>query len=362
MGGLTQVLISPDGQLGSLPFASLPGREPGSYLIDRYTIGSMPVPRLLPRLMKELQEEDRAKGELLLLGGVDYDEAAGGKTKKKGRRHSGESEVIKGQQWGFLDGSLSEVGAIESLYRDLYEVDRDDLIKLTRKAATEQRLRELAPGYEILHLATHGFFAKPEFRTGSDVAEDEFQRRSGMGSMFSNQAIASANSHNPGILSGLVLAGANKASQATDADDGIMTAQEISYLPLRGTKLVTLSACETGLGKVADREGLIGIQRAFQVSGAKTVIATTWKVDDKMTQKLMELFYRNYFEKKMGKLAALRAAQLSILNDPDAVKGVNSTRGAVRDRRRIENSKPAAIPKRTNPYYWAPFILSGDWR
>ena len=117
--------------------------------------------------MKELQEEDRAKGELLLLGGVDYDEAAGGKTKKKGRRHSGESEVIKGQQWGFLDGSLSEVGAIESLYRDLYEVDRDDLIKLTRKAATEQKLGELAPGYEILHLATHGFFAKPEFRTGS---------------------------------------------------------------------------------------------------------------------------------------------------------------------------------------------------
>ena len=168
--------------------------------------------------MKELQEEDRAKGELLLLGGVDYDEAAGGKTKKKSRRHSGESEVIKGQQWDFLDGSLSEVGAIESLYRDLHEVDRDDLIKLTRKAATEQKIGELAPGYEILHLATHGFFAKPEFRTGSDVAEDEFQRRSGMGSMFSNQAIASANSHNPGILSGLVLAGANKASQATDAD------------------------------------------------------------------------------------------------------------------------------------------------
>ena len=362
LGGMTKVLVSPDGQLGSLPLAALPGEQPGSYLIDRYTIGNLPVPRLLPRLVKKSKDEVIAKGDLLLLGGVDYEHSVDRNADDDAQQSRPKPGLIADQRWRFLEGSLSEVDAIERLYRQLKEVESDGLTKLTRAAATERRLRELAPNYQVLHFATHGYFADPKYQTTREASENDFFKRDRMTSTFSDKAIYSANTYNPGILSWLVLAGANGAMQNADADDGMLTAQEINYLPLRGTKLVTLSACETGLGKVAGGEGLIGLQRAFQIAGAKTVIATSWKVDDKMTQKLMELFYRNYFAKKMGILEALRAAQLAILNDPQVAEGVNSTRGAVRDRRRIENSKSTAKTERADPYYWAPFILSGDWR
>ena len=172
----------------------------------------------------------------------------------------------------------------------------------------------------------------------------------------------------PGQLSGLVFAGANQPppsigslSEDTETDDGIMTADEIAYLPLDGVGLAVLSACETGLGEVAGGEGLIGIQRAFQVSGVDSVVATLWKVDDTMTRVLMQRFYRNLVEKKMSKLAALRDAQLWVLMNPSLVTDQERDRGAIRKRKPL--SKKTAEPfQRTSPYFWAPFVLSGEWR
>ena len=87
---------------------------------------------------------------------------------------------------------------------------------------------------------------------------------------------------------------------------------------------------------------------AFQVAGAKTVVATLWSVDDDATCKLMERFYENLWQKKMGKLAALREAQLAMLREGDK-------RGMVR---RKDKDKSERVP----PFYWAAFVLSGDWR
>ncbi len=95
-----------------------------------------------------------------------------------------------------------------------------------------------------------------------------------------------------------------------------MTADEIAYLRLEGVRLAVLSACETGLGEVAGGEGLIGIQRAFQIAGARSTIASLWKVNDAATRRLMQEFYTNYLDKEMSVLDSLREAQLWAMKNP----------------------------------------------
>jgi CHAT domain-containing protein len=156
--------------------------------------------------------------------------------------------------------------------------------------------------------------------------------------------------YSPNLLSGLAFAGANRPAEP-GKDDGILTAEEIAFLPLNGTELATLSACETGLGEVAGGEGLLGVQRAFQVAGVRASVASLWKVDDIVTRRLMERFYENLWRKRMNKLDALREAQLWLLNDPELVRGLERAASEV-----------SAQPRRSPPFFWAAFQLSGDWR
>ena len=152
------------------------------------------------------------------------------------------------------------------------------------------------------------------------------------------------------MLSGLALAGAN-APRQPGLDDGILTAEEVAALDLEGVDLAVLSACETGLGPVAGGEGVLGLQRAFQVSGTNTVVASLWKVSDEATRLLMERFYQNLWDKKLAKLEALRQAQLMMLRE-----------GPERGLTIVTKNGQAEKPRRVPPYYWAAFVLSGDWR
>lgn len=98
-------------------------------------------------------------------------------------------------------------------------------------------------------------------------------------------------------------------------DDGILTGLEIAELNLTGTDLVLVSNCETGVGLEVVGEGMVSLQRAFQVAGARTVIATYWQVLEGESEQLTTEFFRNLWEKKVPtKLEALRKAQLSILD------------------------------------------------
>jgi len=153
----------------------------------------------------------------------------------------------------------------------------------------------------VLHIATHGFFR------------------------------ADAGVDNPLLRSGLALAGANL--RRTGTDDGILTALEAANLDLWGTRLVALSACDTGVGVVRNGEGVYGLRRAFFLAGAETLVMSLWPVSDVITREMMSGYYAG-LKQGLGRGAALRRMQVQMLKRPG----------------------------RAHPFYWASFIQAGNWR
>ncbi len=129
------------------------------------------------------------------------------------------------------------------------------LAKLRGDKATKGSVAARLGNYRYVHLATHGFFAPPELK--SALSSKLRSSDTGDNDLVSRQDIAG---YQPGLLSGLVLAGANQPAKDGN-DDGILTALEVSQLDLSHVELATLSACETGLGQSAGGEGLLGLQR-----------------------------------------------------------------------------------------------------
>ncbi|HEX5720149.1 MAG TPA: CHAT domain-containing protein, partial [Thermoanaerobaculia bacterium] len=115
--------------------------------------------------------------------------------------------------------------------------------------------------------------------------------------------------------------------------EGVLGLSDVYNLRL-GADLVVLSGCETALGRDIQGEGLMGLTQGFFYAGARRVMASLWRVEDRATADLMTRFYRAMFQEGLSPAAALRSAQLSIL----------------------------AEPRRQDPFYWAPFVLQGDWR
>jgi CHAT domain-containing protein/Flp pilus assembly protein TadD len=343
LAGAKIVLVSPDGALARLPLGALPGKEPGSYLLEERTLAIVPVAQMIPQIVEEEGHKELTKN-LLLLGNIDYDtpsrqaSPAPARVKKNFPRALPEGL----SHFDRLSSTRGELASIEKLYRQ--DFGDEGILTLEEGRATKTAFLTEAAQHRYIHLATHGFFV--EEKLPSSPAQRASER---FGEMLRGPE---ATGGHVGLLCGLALAGANQAGRATgDADDGILTAEEIGSQNLDGVRMVMLSACETGLGKLAGGEGLLGLQRSFQAAGARTVVASLWKVPDEATRDLMEHFYENHWQKNMGVLPALRAAQLAMLRE-------SRKRGVVRD----DEPSPAADPKRTPPYYWAAFVLSGDWR
>ncbi|NUQ66031.1 MAG: CHAT domain-containing protein, partial [Pirellulales bacterium] len=333
------VLVSPDGALARFPPAALPGEAADSYLIETCAIAVVPVPQLLPEMLSASPAKPAGDASLLLVGDVDYDaplEAASGKDRSGLTR----SETI---QFHNLENTRGEILAV----RDSFELahENGDVRVLRGRQAGEEAVRRETSRRRFLHLATHGFFAPLE--PDADASRNT-------GSSKEPYALASREfaAFHPGLLSALALAGANRPPQP-GVDDGLLTAEEVASLDLKDVELAVLSACETGLGSLAAGEGVLGLQRAFQVAGARTVVASLWKVNDEATRVLMERFYENLWSKKLGKLEALRQAQLWMLREgPD--------RGLRPIPRKPESANESS--KKLPPLVWAAFVLSGDWR
>jgi CHAT domain-containing protein len=249
-----------------------------------------------------------------------------------------------------------------------------NLVRLSQgEAATDRVVAEL-PHARWAHFATHGFFADKQFRSALRLPEGAFEQQPGL---HEGQRGTVAG-RNPLVLSGLVLAGANLPREkdpfgVAQGDGGILTAEAIAMLPLDKLELAVLSACETGLGDVAGGEGVFGLQRAFHIAGARNVVASLWKVDDKATATLMQLFYRNLWNPRqpLPPIAALREAQLALyrhpqwIERPELLGREEGSRGPdLSQSAAPKPERPAAPPEtdrqRLPPKYWAAFVLSGS--
>jgi CHAT domain-containing protein len=181
----------------------------------------------------------------------------------------------------------------------------------------------------ILHIASHGFFL-PDARRDRDKVQLELGTIVEPGGKGLSRL---AHLENPLLRSGLALAGANtwlaRGELPEEAEDGLLTAEDVTGMDLLATELAVLSACETGLGEVHVGEGVYGLRRAFVLAGVKTLVMSLWKVPDQQTQELMENFYQRLL-KGQPRAEALRKAQL-----------------AIRER----------YP---NPLYWGAFVSQGN--
>ena len=151
----------------------------------------------------------------------------------------------------------------------------------------------------VLHLATHGFVL-PSATSGKDAPTG---------------LLARYQLSNPLLRCGVALAGANSWSEGLSvpiaAEDGVLNGEDVALLDLRGTQLVVLSACETGLGELHAAEGVLGLTRSFLLAGAETVIASLWRVPDEITRLLMRELYLHLLN-GVPRVDALRKARLSV--------------------------------------------------
>jgi len=331
IGAASLVFVSPDTFLGTLPFETLQ-LEDGTFLVERHGFVYLQDMTSLPRLALREHPKEQTPS-LLLAGGIDY----------RGREGIPEGLIARGKggdrsrgtfrsTWRPLSATRDEVDAIADIHDEAFGDDarRDTL---TRRAATEERIKADLPGARYVHLATHGYF-QPE---GLPSMWQEIKDERGSARLGLREVEARVAGLLPGLLSGLVLAGAN-AEPEPGRDNGLLTAEEVTFVDLSGCELVVLSACETGLGQPASGEGMIGLRRSFRQAGARTVVSSLWSVKDEATSELMASFYENLWLSDLGKLEALRRAQLRMLEA---------------NRREYGEGLPST---------WGAFVLDGDWR
>jgi CHAT domain-containing protein/Tfp pilus assembly protein PilF len=370
LGDATQLLISPDGALNLIPFEALVDDQ-NRYLVERFSCTYLTSGRDLLRL----QVAREAKSKPLVVANPSFGEPPTellATTTKPTAPGSRRRSVTTGRDlsevyFAPLGGTAEEARSIQTLFPDANV--------LTGAQATESAVKQInAP--RVLHLATHGFFlsepgavatgstaprgtsAPKVVATGSPAPRGTSAPKvvatgspaqvttttSNTNTKSAPKAVAtgpptqvttrgiSANSKiaNPLLRSGLALAGANLHHNSND--DGILTALEASGLNLWGTKLVVLSACDTGVGEVRNGEGVYGLRRAFVLAGAESLVMSLWPVSDYTTRELMTNYYRN-LKQGMGRGESLRQVQLDMLK---------------------RNPK-------LHPFYWANFIQSGEW-
>ena len=307
--GAENVYFSPTHDLNNLPLESAKMPD-GSYISDLginfYRVSST----------REIIRQHRtdAYKTVVLYGGLNYDTdvetliTSDAEERSKGLRGIGnmsddiENDLRRGNIiWKYLNGTKIEVEDIEKVALNLGIKTK----LFSASNGTESTLKNLSgKKTDIIHIATHGFYIKP---FDSKNEENQMER------------------------SGLALAGANNKQKGKalpkGVDDGILTADEISRLDLRGTDLIVLSACETGLGDVTG-EGVYGLQRGFKKAGVNSIVMSLWKVDDDATRLLMTDFYNHLFS-GYPKIEALKKAQTYVRMQ----KGYE------------------------DPYYWSGFIL-----
>ncbi len=286
LAGKKTIYISPDGVYNQINLNTLK-KTAGDFVINKFDLATIGNSKDLIGI--KASKGSASKKDAFLLGFPNY---------------GGESIAA-------LPGTKVEIEGISKILKTSgYQISLSE-----QNEATESKLKSIK-GAVLVHIATHGYFL-PDAE-GAAVGVDAENAK-----------------NNPLLRSGLLLAGAAKTMSGEvlpnleSNDNGVLTAYEAMNLNLNGTDLIVLSACETGLGDVRAGEGVYGLQRAFIVAGAKTMVMSLWKVDDAATQALMTNFYNN-LAKGGSKLKAFKQAQIQLML------------------------------KYKDPYYWGAFVMVGQ--
>ncbi|HKD17232.1 MAG TPA: CHAT domain-containing protein [Thermoanaerobaculia bacterium] len=286
-----RLLILPDGPLHTLPWAALVRRRDGRYLVEQTPI-HVGVSIAVYDQIRAGRPAALADPAVRLAAFGDPTYPAPVERKVDARRVEDPPPPVvayDGYRLEPLPASRMEVEAITSLYapRSVAYLGAD---------ATEERAKSIGKDIPIVHFATHA------------IINERFPLDSALVFTIPEQP---------------------KEGQ----DNGFLQAWEIIGQMRINAELVTLSACDSGLGKEMGGEGLIGLTRAFQYAGARSVLASLWKVEDKTTAELMKRFYA-YLKSGKTKDEALRSAQIDLIHSKD----------------------------HSSPRDWAAFQLNGDWK
>jgi CHAT domain-containing protein len=324
LAGVTQVILAPDGKLNLVPFEALVDPQ-GHYALENYLVSYVTTGRDLLRLAAPPQPRSSA----VVVADPDY-----------GPRSS--PAVPGSVSFAPLAGARAEAADLRPYFATT---------PLLGARATKSALAALT-GPAMLHIATHGFYARDPGRSPTHPASETpaaaavprappppvsavtLAQRGRARGMFVDSGDARWLPP-PGVddpvdgldRAGLAMAGANQGAS------GIVTAREIAGFEWWGTQLVVLSACETGVGAVPSGDGVYGLRRALVLAGAASQVVSLWSVSDASTRQLMRDYYGE-LARGTGRAEALRQAKLRLMRQP----------------------------RYAHPYYWAAFIPAGDWR
>ncbi|HMV99230.1 MAG TPA: CHAT domain-containing protein [Acidobacteriota bacterium] len=298
IGPARHLLISPDGTLHLIPFSALVDQN-GKFLVETYTLTYLTSGRDLLRLKVKLPAQESA----VIIANPNYGNGAG--------------PILAGHPLDPLPPlpeTAREGKRIQSLLK------RADFV--SGRQATEHFVKSIRRP-EVLHIATHGYFLADTRQEIAGEATRDLKLQT-VGDLETWRI------ENPLLRSWLFFSGANQGGQADN--DGTMTALEAAQLDLWGTKLVVLSACETGVGETKNGDGVFGLRRALVLAGSESQMISLWAVSDRATRELMVDYYTR-LRTGEGRSQALRNVQLKMLKNP----------------------------KYQHPFYWAAFIQSGEW-
>jgi CHAT domain-containing protein len=364
---VSHLIICPDGQLSRVPFEML--RVGDRFVIEEKTISYVTSGREIVRLQSRAGVSPDPNqpgaatnaagqagrlsyvGPALVMGGPDFDldlskagsasfqvaGSAGSPARSSADEKpdalavAGRMPALRSLSRDYRGIKFPPLSGAEAEARSVAKLLGGDCVLRVGPEAREAELKA-AVSPRVLHLATHGFFLSDQDFKRTNALRDSWIGNSGT---RWNASLPKDDWENPLVRCGIALAGANHAGQITNsvAEDGLLTGLEASLLNLQGTELVILSACDSGTGEVQIGEGVMSLRRAFRIAGAQTVLASHWKVSDKATSQLMTEFIRRWRSGE-PRAKAWREAQLSLLHSKEY----------------------------SNPYFWAAFTLTGQWR
>jgi CHAT domain-containing protein len=295
LAGVSHAILAPDGKLNLVPFEALVDSQ-GRHALEKHLVSYVTTGRDLLRLVAPMDAQSPA----VLVAGPDY----GPPPSQAGA-----------PSFAPLPGALAEAEDLKGYF---------PTPPLTGAGATKAALAALA-GPAMLHIATHGFFA----RDVPTSAPAHHPTRDIVLAQGAPSLALPPSSDDPadGLdRAGIAMAGANQGAH------GIVTARELAGFDWWGTQLVVLSACETGVGAMPSGDGVYGLRRALVLAGAASQVVSLWSVSDSSAPALMREYYRE-LACGTGRAEALRRAKLHMLRQPHYA----------------------------HPYYWAAFIPAGDW-